>query len=81
MKFAHCVKHFLGKKSMTSRSLLATSLIVALTLASVPSNRMAFASDAVASPEEVGFDRDRLQRMTKVSRAMWIAASCPARSS
>ena len=51
---------------MTSRSLLATSLIVALTLASVPSNRMAFASDAVASPEEVGFDRDRLQRVTKV---------------
>ena len=45
---------------------MATSLIVALTLASVPSNRMAFASDAVASPEEVGFDRDRLQRVTKV---------------
>ena len=51
---------------MTSKSLLATSLIVALTFTSVLFNRNAFAADPVASPDEVGFDRDRLQRVTKV---------------
>jgi len=51
---------------MTSKSLLATSLIVALTFTSVLFSRIAFAADPVASSDEVGFDRDRLQRVTKV---------------
>jgi len=51
---------------MTRRASIAIAFIIALTFTPVLFNRMASAADAVASPDEVGFDRDRLQRVTKV---------------